>query len=115
MRGYADRDDRHQSSFPKRLTEKGHRGRVESFTIPEPDVFDLVPTTADTRHLERCWRLDEWSTPLLKLVLWQPVAEDDQQLRAVLLEWGRQVMLSRPLKCPCCGRIHALPIEEILR
>jgi len=108
MRGYADRDDRRQSSFPKRLTEKGHRGRVESFTIPEPDVFDVVPPLPDVVHLEKCWRLDERSSPLYKLMLWHPTNEDDRCMREVLLIWGRQVALSRPIRCQCCGRIHPL-------
>ena len=41
-----------EMGFPKRLTDKAHRGRVE-LPRPEPDVLDLVPPTPDAVYLER--------------------------------------------------------------
>ena len=78
-------------AFPKRLTEKAHRGRVE-LPRPEPDVFELVPPTRDTLHLDRVWRLDERSSPLLRLMLWEPTDEGDKEVRRFLLDFGRQVL-----------------------
>ena len=97
-------NDRRQSSFPFRLTEKSHRGRVR--VERDKDVADLVPPTDDIVHLERCWELDERSSPLLKVMLWKPENESDKAVRDLLVWFGRKVALSRPLRCVCCGKIH---------
>ena len=102
------KNDRRQSSFPFRLTEKSHRGRVESLRPEhEPDVFDVVPPLADVVHLEACLELDEHASPFLKVLLWHPTNEDDRRTREVLVTLLRQQAMSRPIQCQCCGRIHS--------
>jgi hypothetical protein len=92
-------------AFPRRLTEKSHRGRVEP-QRPEPDVFDLVPPTPDTAYLERLVRLGPEPSPFARLLAWEPEEEDDQHVRTVLLYLLREQFKFTPIRCRCCGRIH---------
>jgi hypothetical protein len=92
-------------AFPKRLTKKTHRGRVE-LPHPEPDVFELVPPTPDTVYLERLLRLGPEPSPFARLLVWEPEDEDDKDLQTVLLHLLREQMKFTPLRCRCCGRIH---------
>ena len=80
-------------AFPKRLTEKTLRGRVE-LPRPEPDVFDLVPPTDDITHLEHVWRLDTESAAVTRLLMWRPTNEVDQNLRDYLLAFAREVIVT---------------------
>ncbi len=91
-------------AFPKRLTEKTHRGRVE-LPGPEPDVADLVPPTREIAHLEELWTLDEESSTLSRLLRWQPASSDDQAVREVFLALVRRVINERPLACLVCGAV----------
>lgn len=100
-------------AFPKRLTEKTARGRVEP-PRPEPDVFDVVPPTSDTAYLERLTRLGPEPSPFARLLAWEPEDEDDKHLRTVLLHLLREQMKFTPLRCRCCGRIHPQTKEETL-
>ena len=56
------------------------------------DVLSLVPLTDDFFHLEGLWRLGPGSSPLERLLLWQPADEDDREFRRFLLDFGFQVL-----------------------
>lgn len=92
-------------AFPKRLTEKARRGRVE-LPRPDRDVFDLVPPTPDSVYLERLMRLGPEPSPFARLLAWEPEEEDDQHVRTVLLYLLREQLKFTPIRCRCCGRIH---------
>jgi diguanylate cyclase (GGDEF)-like protein len=60
------------------------------------DVLALVPPTEDMLHLQSVWCLAAYSSPLMKLALWNPTDEDDRVLRRLLLYFGDEVMADRP-------------------
>src|SRR5258705_13179543 len=94
-------------AFPKRLTEKTHRGRVAR---REPDVFDLVPPTFDTVYLERLMRLGPEPSPFARLLAWEPEEEDDQHVRTVLLYLLREQFKFTPIRS---GAVDAFTLKPV--
>jgi hypothetical protein len=91
-------------AFPKRLTEKAHRGRVD--LTRDRDVFELVPPAPDAVYLERLVRLGPELSPFARLLAWEPEEKDDRHVRNVLFHLLREQLKFTPLRCRCCGRIH---------
>jgi hypothetical protein len=89
-------------AFPKRLTGIGHRGRVEQ--ARGRDVLDVIPPTEDIRHLERVWGLTDESSPIIRLVMWNPTDEGDRAIRAYLLAFARVILEDRKVRHPFTGR-----------
>jgi hypothetical protein len=81
-----------RSRWPPRLSDVGARGRVNVTPSPQPDVLKLVPWTEDIRQLERVWKIDERTSPLVMLELWQPADEVDDMIRSYLIAFGRAVL-----------------------
>jgi hypothetical protein len=81
-----------EASWPQRLSEVRARGRVVVTPPPEPDVLKLVPPTADIAHLDRVFRIDEKTSPLVMLELWRPTDPVDEYIRSYLIAFGRSVL-----------------------
>jgi hypothetical protein len=75
-----------------------------------PDVLCLVPPTEDVVHLNRVWKLEPDTSPLMMLELWRPTDTDDEEVRRFLLAFGRRVLAAAgvdltdaPVRCPWCA------------